>query len=126
MAITHRIDAGERIVYLSTSGESNFAEWREAMLAARSDPAFRRGFNFLSDRSQETDVPDPEFTRAAAQFVRQHRHELEGAKWATVSASAAIFSAQRLFISLSATTGITVRAFADYEAARRWLLEADV
>ena len=125
MAITYRIDAGERIVYLATRGESNFAEWRDAMLAALSDPAYRRGFNFLSDRSEETDVPDPEFTRAAAQFVRQHRRDLGGARWAAVSASDAVFGMQRLFISLSAATGVTVRAFRDHEAARRWLLLSD-
>jgi hypothetical protein len=122
MAITYRIDSGERIVYITTTGESNFAEWRETMLTAISDPAYRQGFNFLSDRSGETDVPDPEFTRAASQFIQQHRDEFEGVKWAAVSSNAAVYGAQRLFIALSAATGITVQAFREYEPARQWLL----
>src|SRR5256885_10720743 len=49
MAVTYRIEPGERIVYLTTTGESSFAEWRDAMMAALSDPAYRRGFNFRSE-----------------------------------------------------------------------------
>jgi len=126
MPITYLIDADDRIVHLTTSGESNFQEWREAMLAALSDEAYSRGFNFLSDRSDETDVPDPEFTRAASQFIMQHRDEMDGAKWAAVSSNVALHGPQNLFASLSGATGLTVRVFGDRDGARRWLTQSDV
>src|SRR5947209_9005901 len=72
VAVTYRIDTADRIVYLTTVGESSFAEWRDVMLRALSDPQYRRGMGFLSDRRGQTDVPDPEFARAAAQFLMQH------------------------------------------------------
>ena len=122
MAITYRIDPSERIVYLTTTGETSFAEWRDAMLAALSDPLHQRGFNFLSDRSQETDVPDAEFARSAAQFIKQHADEMGECRWAAVSNIPAVYGMQRMFSIISDTIGITVMAFKDYEEARQWLL----
>ncbi|MDQ3743310.1 MAG: hypothetical protein M3444_02895 [Acidobacteriota bacterium] len=122
MAVTYRIDAEDRIVYLTTTGESSFAEWRDAMLAVLSDPQYRRGMGFLSDRRGETDVPDPEFARSAAQFIMQHEGEMAGSRWAAVSNQVAVYGMQRMFSILSEATGVTAAAFMDFEQARRWLL----
>lgn len=122
MAVNYRIDTEERIVYLTTTGESSFAEWRDTMLSALSDPEYQRGFGFLSDRRDETDVPDPEFVRAAAQFLMQHEDEMSGGRWAAVSNQPAVYGMQRMFTILSETTGVTTAAFTDFEQARRWLL----
>ena len=124
MAITYSIEPDERIVYLTTTGESSFAEWRDTMLAALSDPAYRPGFNVLSDRRGETDVPDPEFAREAVNFLMQHSDELAGSRWAAVSDNTAVYGMQRMFSILSETTGVTAMAFMNYEEARRWLLES--
>ena len=127
MAVTYRIDTEDRIVYLTTTGDSSFAEWRDAMLSALSDTEYRRGMGFLSDRRAETDVPDPEFVRAAAQFLMQHEDEMAGGRWAAVSNQPAVFGMQRMFTILSEATGVTTAAFTDFEEARRWLLvRADV
>ena len=123
MAVTYHIEPDERIVYLTTVGESSFAEWRDAMLSALSDPRYRRGMGFLSDRRKETDVPDPEFARAAAQFLMQHEDEMGGSRWAAVSNQPAVYGMQRMFSILSEATGVTAAAFTDFEQARRWLLE---
>ncbi|HYJ45050.1 MAG TPA: hypothetical protein VEV81_00455, partial [Pyrinomonadaceae bacterium] len=82
MAVTYRIDPDERVVYLTTIGDSSFREWREKMLVVLSDPAYRPGFNFLSDRSQQTDVPDPVFARGAAEFLNEHSREMGSFRWA--------------------------------------------
>ena len=123
MAITYRINAEDGIVYLTTTGSSSFAEWRDAMLAALSAAEYRRGMGFLSDRRGQTDVPDPEFVRAAAQFLMQHEDEMAGSRWAAVSNQPAIYGMQRMFTILSEATGVTAAAFTDFEEARRWLLE---
>ncbi len=125
MAVTYRIDSDERIVYLTTTGESSFPEWRDAMLAVLSDPSYERGFNFLSDRTHETDVPDTEFARSASQFIKQHADEMRGCRWAAVSNNTAIFGMQRMFAIISEATGITVRAFKNYEEARAWLSQTE-
>jgi hypothetical protein len=122
LAINYNIDAGERIIYLNTVGDSSFEEWRDTMLAVLSDPSYRRGMGFLSDRRQQTGVPDPEFAREAAQFLMQHSDEMEGCQWAAISGDSAIYGMQRMFSILSETTGVTAQAFMEYEDARRWLL----
>ncbi|MDQ3920267.1 MAG: hypothetical protein M3348_17525 [Acidobacteriota bacterium] len=122
MAVNYRIEPDEGIVYLMTTGDSSFAEWRDAMLSALSDPQYRRGMGFLSDRRGETDVPDPEFARAAAQFLMQHEAEMAGCRWAAVSNQPPVYGTQRMFTILSEATGVTAATFMDFEQARRWLL----
>lgn len=122
MAITYRIDSDERIVYLTTEGDSNYTEWKTTMLSILSDPAFQSGIGFLSDRRSQTSQPESEFARSAAQFMMQHRDELEGCLWAAVSNDAVLFGMQRMFTVLAEATGIKAMAFMDYEEARAWLL----
>jgi len=50
MAVTYRINPGERIVYLDTTATPSFEEWRDTMVALLSDPAFETGFDFLTNR----------------------------------------------------------------------------
>jgi hypothetical protein len=122
LAVTYDINPQERIIYLTTVGESSFAEWRDMMLSLLSDPTYRRGMGFLSDRRRQTGVPEAEFAREAAQFLMQHSDEMEGCRWAAVSGDTAIYGMQRMFTILSETTGVTAQAFMDYGEARRWLL----
>src|SRR5947209_6146527 len=101
MAVTYYIDPDERIVYLTTIGESSLTEWNEAMLAALADTSYRRGFSFLSDRTKESDVPNSEFAKGAADFLMRHREEMGSFRWAGVSQNAAIYGMQRMFSILS-------------------------
>jgi hypothetical protein len=126
VAVTYRIEPDEGIVYLTTTGESSFAEWRDAMLSALSDAEYRCGMGFLSDRRAQTDVPDPEFARSAAQFLMQHESDMAGSRWAAVSNNIAVYGMQRMFSILSEATGVTAAAFTDFEQARRWLLGREV
>jgi hypothetical protein len=121
LAVTYRIEPEERIVYLTTVGESTFAEWRDTMLAILDDPAYQRGMGFLSDRRQQTGVPDPEFAREAALFLMQHSDEMEGCRWAAISEDAEVIGVQRIFTVLAEATGVTAQAFGNYEEARAWL-----
>ena len=123
MAVTYHIDTAEHVVYLTTARDSSFVEWREVMMAVLSDPSYRPGFNFLSDRRQETDVPSTEFARSAADFLNQHSREMGSFKWAAVSGDMAIYGMQRMFSILSEIRGIKAEAFTDYEEARTWLLD---
>jgi hypothetical protein len=121
MAVTYRIAPDERIVYLTTTGESAFTQWRDAVLSALSDPAYRAGFNFLSDRRDQTDVPDMEFVSAAAALLRQYSAAIDGCRWATVAGRDALYGMARMFSTFSEGTCIQVAAFREYEDARGWL-----
>ena len=121
MAVTYRIAPDERTVYLTTEGESSFAEWRDAMLSALSDPAYRKGFYFLSDRREEAGVLGADFARSAAHFFREHSDELAGCLWAMVADRDAAYGMARMFSLLSEGTCVRVEAFRGHDEARRWL-----
>src|SRR3954469_9426642 len=97
MAITYHIDPLERIVFLTTTGESSLSEWRAAMEAILEAPRYQPGFNFLSDRRQETDVPNTEFAKGAADFLKDHSQEMGNFRWAAVSHNSAVYGMQRMF-----------------------------
>jgi hypothetical protein len=121
MAVTYRIAPDERIVYLTTTGEATFAQWRDVVLSALSDPAYRKGFNFLSDRRDQANVPDTEFAKDAAALLREHSDEMGGCRWAAVAGRDALYGMARMFSTFSEGTCIHVAAFRDYEDARKWL-----
>lgn len=92
-----------------------------AMLSALSDPAYRRGFNFLSDRRDQPDVPDTEFARAAADFLKGRSGVMGGCRWASVVSRDALYGMARMFSVLCEGGCISVAAFRGYEEARSWL-----
>jgi hypothetical protein len=122
MAVTHRIDPRERIVYLTVNGESSFAEWEGAMRRALADPAYVKGSDFLTDRRGQTDVPGPDFPRQVLRFLVEHTPDMGRYRWAAVSPREATFQTMRMFSILAEEADIRVEVFSDYEEARRWLL----
>jgi len=122
MAVTYRIDARERIVYLTVYGESPFEEWEAAMRRVLADPGYMKGFNFLTDRREQRDVPGPEFPHRVLSFLVERTPEMGRYRWAAVSAREATFQTLRMFSILAEEADIHVRVFGDYEEARRWLL----
>lgn len=122
MAVTYHIDAQERVVHLTVTGESPFHEWEATMRRVLADPAYRRGFNFLTDRRAQEDVPGPEFPRQVLRFLLEHTPEMGRYRWAAVSPREATFQTLRMFSILAEEADIHVEAFRDYEEARRWLL----
>jgi hypothetical protein len=121
MAVTYHIDPEERIVYLITAGESPSFEWRAAMLSVLADPDYRPGFNFLSDRRRQTNVPDAQYVRPAADFLAYHSAKMGSYRWASVSTDPATFGMLRMFEAFARTNGVRARAFTDYDQALRWL-----
>ncbi len=121
MSVTYRIDPSTGIVYLKTTGESTFAEWREAVLSALHDPDYRKGFNFLSDRSDQANVPDTGFAKSAAALLRELADLIGDCRWASVASRDALYGMARMFSVLAEGTCVEVAAFRDIGDARRWL-----
>ncbi len=122
MPVSYRIDPEEKIVYITIVGDSSLAEWTEVMLTVLTDPSYQPGFNFLSDRCEESDVPSVGFPQGAASFLKLHQAGMGEFRWAGVSDKPAIYGMQRMFSTFSAMKGIRAQAFTDFEEARRWLI----
>lgn len=123
MSVTYRISPEDHIVYLTTVGEAPFDELKGVMLSVLADPAYRPGFDFLSDRSRETDVPGPLYVRQCIDFLREHLREMGSYRWALVSDTPALDRMLRMFSMLAETRGVRAEAFRTVDEAREWLRE---
>ena len=124
MPVIYSIDEGERVVYLTTVGEPSFDEWRDTLLAVFSEPSFKTGFNFISDRRRSA-VPSPEFIEQEVVFVREHEHEIGRCRWAAVVPNLATDEAARAVTSRASMEEVEVGFFYDLAAARRWVFPRD-
>jgi len=122
MAVTYRIDPQDRLVQLTVAGESSFQEWESALRRVLADPAYVKGYNFLTDRQGQSDVPGPEFPRLVLRFLVSHTPEMGRYRRAAVSPVEATFQTLRMFHILAEEVDIRVEAFRNYDEARRWLL----
>jgi hypothetical protein len=120
MPVIYGIDEGERVVYLTTTGEPSFSEWRGALLAVFSDPSFRTGFDFISDR-RRAKTPCHEFVEQEVDFVREHERELGHCRWAVVVSDQATEDVARAVTMRAGLEGIDVGFFYDLAEARRWV-----
>lgn len=123
MSVIYSIDRGERVVYLTTVGEPSFNEWRDTLLRVFSDPTFKTGFNFISDRRRGA-VPDREFVEQEIVFVREHEREFGCCRWAAVVPNPATDEAARTVTSRAGLENIEVGFFYDLAEARRWVFKA--
>lgn len=122
MAVTYRIDTQERLVYLTVTDESSSSEWEEVMRRVLADPAYVKGFNFLTDRRGQSRMPGPDFTLRVLRLLVSHTAEMGRYRWAAVTPWPAPFGTLRMFSILAEEADIHVEAFNDYEEARNWLL----
>lgn len=122
VAINYRIDTRERVVYLTITGESPFDEWEGALRRVLADPAYVKGFNFLTDRRGQSDMPGQDFPLKVLRLLISHTGEMGRYRWAAVIPWPAPFGTLRMFAILAEEADIHVEAFSDYDTARRWLL----
>lgn len=122
MAITYHIDVQERLVYLTITGTSPFDEWEGVLRRVLADPAYEKGFNFLTDRRAQTEMPWPDFTLKVMRFLAAHKPEMGRYRWAAVAPWPAPFQTRRMFSILAEEADIHVEAFNDFDEARDWLL----
>lgn len=125
MSVIYTIDRTERVVYLTTVGEPSFDEWRDTLLKVFSDPSFKTGFNFISDRRRSSAVPSPEFVEREVVFIREHERELGRCRWAAVVPNPATDEAARVVTSRAGMAEVEVGFFYDPAAARRWVFARD-
>jgi len=120
MSVIYSIDAGERVVYLTTVGEPSFDEWRDTLLAVFSDPSFETGFDFISDR-RRANTPGREFVEREVDFVREHEREFGRCRWAAVVPNPATDSVAREVTGRAGMSDVEVAFFYDLAEARKWV-----
>lgn len=124
MPVIYAIDRPSRVVLLTTVGDLSFEEWRDALLAVFSEPAFETGFNFISDR-RRADAPDTEFVERQTSFIREHERDIGRCRWASVVSDPATDAAARTVTSRAGLSDVEVGYFYDLASARRWISEAE-
>jgi hypothetical protein len=122
MAICYRVDQQERVVYLTVTGESPFDEWERALRRVLADPAYSKGFDFLTDRRGQKNMPGPDFTLKVLRFLTAHKPEMGRYRWAAVTPWPVPFGTQRMFSILAEEADIHIGGFNDFGEARSWLL----
>jgi hypothetical protein len=120
MSVIYSIDVVERVVYLTTVGESTFDEWSDALLAVFSDPTFVTGFSFISDRRRAT-TPSREFVEREVVFVREHEREFGRCRWAAVVPNPATDNAAREVTGRAGMERVEVAFFYGLAEARKWV-----
>ena len=120
MSVIYSVDAVEHVVYLTTVGEPSFDEWRDTLLAVFSDPSFKTGFNFVSDRRRAT-PPSRKFIEQEVVFVREHEREFGRCRWAAVVPNPATDSIAREVTGRAGMSQVDVAFFYDLAEARKWV-----
>ncbi len=120
MNIAYSIDKALRIVTLSYSGNPNFDEWSNMMIAVFRDPNFEPGFSLLMDRRLVTTSPTTDYIEKIAAFTKARPNELGKCRTAVVVSEMASFGMARMFQALSGDSERT-QVFKDFEKAKRWL-----
>lgn len=124
MSVIYTIDRPERVVYLSTVGDTAFDEWRDALLGVFSDPAFETGFHFISDRRRASPL-NQDFVERQIVFIREHERELGHCRWAAVVPDPATDEAARTVTNRAGMADVEVGFFYDLAAARKWVFRRD-
>ncbi len=120
MPVIYNISVSQRLVRLVTIGEPTFEEWRDALLGVFSDPEYKLGFNFISDRRRGT-PPSRYFAMQTAAFAQEHEAMFGRCRWASVVPDLDSEYAARMIKSRSGVGKVETRYFSDIAEARRWV-----
>lgn len=123
MRNSYRIDADDRIVYVTWATANNYRDWTKGIKVAFADPAFETGFNVLSDRRAEaaSATPSTEDIKEFARFIIDHKDRFGSCKIATVVSNTSNYGMARMLSLLAEKTNIQWEVFTDYEEALDWL-----
>ena len=109
----------EGIVYLESDEATTFEEWRDAVGAAISDPAFRPGMGIIHDwRKHATALSSAEVTRRSA-YLAQNAARFGRTRWALLVDNSAGYGMGRMKEALTGS-GTELRVFRDPVDAEAW------
>ena len=120
MAVQYEIEDGVLVLRLVAEG---FSYLRSALVAAKGDPAWRRGMPLLLDLRGESFEARYEDVRWRTDILAQMREQF-GPRWAFLTDPGATHRGiARMFAVFSEERGLNVGLFGDKDEAFRWLRE---
>jgi len=117
------IDRPSGIVTVVYSAPVNARRWEATMNRVLADPAAPRPFRFIGDRRTVHDSPSLNYVDGLVDYVRRHREELSGTRWAHLvdPADMRAFGMARVIEAQSEPHGLEIEVFTDYDVAMAWL-----
>lgn len=122
MPITYRIDRDAKLIRADVIGDVNVTEMLDCISSAVTE-AGEPGYGVLSDHTLIVSPATREQVEKIVARLTSMRAQLANSKWAVVVSSPASFGMMRMLGTLAESIPIHVRAFADMEAAERWMRE---
>ena len=123
MPLTFRIDQQARIVVI-TGDYADAEGWQTLLRAVASDPAYRRGFNFLRDLRKAEHPVSAEAVIGIVEVVQKFWHVLGVSRAAMVTRPSTVDYPALVAQALAADEQIELRAFTSYDDAVAWLKAA--
>lgn len=120
MAIRTQVDAARRLVLAEIVGEFSLDDILGAIDASVADPAFRPGFDVLSDHVRTARPIAVDELRRMTEHLRSIP-AMAGARWAVVVGQPASYGMMRMLSVLAERIPIEVAIFETLEEAEHWL-----
>jgi hypothetical protein len=117
MPTDYVIDPERRVVFSTTTGASNAAEFMDHQARLRSDPAFAPDFNQLFDLRE---LEEHAATTTDLQMMAQHSAFGAGSRRAVVVSKDVHYGMARMFDMMRHGQG-EIMIFRDIAEARKWL-----
>jgi hypothetical protein len=120
------IDSTSGIVTVVYSAPVNARRWEATMDRVLANPTIPRPYRFIGDRRAVHGAPSLNYVEGLVEYVRRHRTELNGTRWAHLvdSANMGAFGMARVIEAQSEPLGLEVEVFTDYDKALGWLTTA--
>lgn len=120
------IDRATGIVTVVYSAPVNARRWEATMDRVLADPSIPRPYRFIGDRRTVHGSPSLNYVEGLVDYVRRHRAELSGTRWAHLvdAANMGAFGMALVIEAQSEPLGLEVEVFMDYDKALSWLTTA--
>ena len=117
------IDRASGIVTVVYSAPVNARRWEATMDRVLADPSAERPYRFIGDRRAVAGAPSLNYVDGLVDYVRQHREQLRGTRWAHLvdPANPGAFGMALVIEAQSEPLGLDVEVFTDYQKAIGWL-----
>ena len=121
MPIKYHIDAQKRLIIAEVTGEISYSDIFQTITNSVHDPAFRKGFNVLSDHRGIVRVITTDQVEQTINLLKSYSDRLRNAKWAIVTRKPASYGMMRLLSVHAQSIPMEVKVFRNYDAASDWL-----
>ena len=125
MPISYRIDTQDERIIVNLTGSVSLEEIFDTIKNALRDPAFKPGFNVLSDHRGVDRVITPGELESTVSLLIEFAGLLRETKWAIVTVKPASYGMMRMLEVHAERIPMKVKVFKEMDAAEHWLSSSD-